>query len=87
MYINPAYDVELISHRISKSNNFPSGKLSRAGTTALVSNLAEPPSPSKPGSMEEAIRLWLKIGNIEKLQVQSLSETLKNYRYTVSRKY
>ncbi|XP_023341613.1 ankyrin repeat-containing protein BDA1, partial [Eurytemora carolleeae] len=45
-----------------------SGSLSRAGTAALTSSLAEPPSPSKPGSMEDAIRMWLKIGNVERLQ-------------------
>ena len=44
------------------------GGLSRAGTSALT-GIADPPSPSKPGSMEDAIKLWLKIGNIEKLQV------------------
>ena len=44
------------------------GALSRAGTSALT-GIADPPSPSKPGSMEDAIKLWLKIGNIEKLQV------------------
>ena len=47
-----------------------SGSLSRAGTAALTSSLAEPPSPSKPGSMEDAIRMWLKIGNVERLQVR-----------------
>ena len=46
------------------------GGLSRAGTSALT-GIADPPSPSKPGSMEDAIKLWLKIGNIEKLQVLS----------------
>ena len=45
------------------------GGLSRAGTSALT-GIADPPSPSKPGSMEDAIKLWLKIGNIEKLQVR-----------------
>ena len=47
------------------------GGLSRAGTSALT-GIADPPSPSKPGSMEDAIKLWLKIGNIEKLQVSPL---------------
>ena len=42
--------------------------LSRAGQSALT-GIADPPSVSKPGSMEDAIKLWLKIGNIEKLQV------------------
>ena len=37
--------------------------------TCLSIGIADPPSPSKPGSMEDAIKLWLKIGNIEKLQV------------------
>ena len=49
------------------------GGLSRAGTSALT-GIADPPSPSKPGSMEDAIKLWLKIGNIEKLQVFGYSE-------------
>ena len=47
-----------------------SGGLSRAGASALT-GIADPPSPSKPGSMEDAIKLWLKIGNVEKLQVAS----------------
>ena len=44
--------------------------LTRTGTSALT-GIADPPSPSKPGSMEDAIKLWLKIGNVEKLQVGS----------------
>ena len=46
-----------------------SAGLSRAGNSALT-GIADPPSPSKPGSMEDAIKLWLKIGNIEKLQAR-----------------
>ena len=46
--------------------------LSRAGQSALT-GIADPPSVSKPGSMEDAIKLWLKIGNIEKLQVAEWS--------------
>ena len=47
-----------------------SAGLSRAGNSALT-GIADPPSPSKPGSMEDAIKLWLKIGNIEKLQARN----------------
>ena len=50
------------------SGSAAAGALSRTGTSALT-GIADPPSPSKPGSMEDAIKLWLKIGNIEKLQV------------------
>ena len=54
------------------------GGLSRAGTSALT-GIADPPSPSKPGSMEDAIKLWLKIGNIEKLQAR-IEETFFNLK-------
>ena len=49
--------------------NNPTSPPCRAGTSALT-GIADPPSPSKPGSMEDAIKLWLKIGNIEKLQAR-----------------
>ena len=44
----------------------------RLGGRTSLAGISDVPSPSKPGSMEDAIRLWLKIGNIEKLQVVSL---------------
>ena len=57
-----------------------SGGLTRAGSSALT-GIADPPSPSKPGSMEDAIKLWLKIGNVEKLQVRRYACTLQFTRY------
>ena len=54
--------------RLGGPGSTPSGGLTRAGASALT-GIADPPSPSKPGSMEDAIKLWLKIGNVEKLQV------------------
>ena len=55
--------------RVGGAASATSASLSRAGGSALT-GIADPPSPSKPGSMEDAIKLWLKIGNIEKLQVR-----------------
>ena len=52
--------------------------LTRAGSSALT-GIADPPSPSKPGSMEDAIKLWLKIGNVEKLQVKLLKDKMRAF--------
>ena len=49
------------------SSSAAGASLAKSGSSALT-GIADPPSPSKPGSMEDAIKLWLKIGNIEKLQ-------------------
>ena len=32
------------------------------------------PSPAVPGSMESAIKMWLQVGNVQKLQQVSLNE-------------
>ena len=64
---------------MSPTRGMTSAKLTHVGSAAMTASLSEQPSPNKPGSMEETIKVWLKIGNIEKLQVIPYQEVYDRY--------
>ena len=39
------------------------------------------PSPAIPGSMEAAIKMWLQVGNVQKLQQVTIN--IKKFQYTL----